>query len=116
MSDYYRVELELKAVDGALIPWDVLKAPDAFFAGGAPYLSDIVKSSPQRLPAAPELDSVIELEAMIQNCRIAYGGLFKAWSEIHGESDASKVQLFDEVMADEPSERLLKNGVLMLQV
>ena len=115
MSDYYRVELELKAVDGALIPWDVLKAPDAFFSGGAPYLSDLIGSAPERLPAAPELDSVIELEAMIQNCRIAYGGLFKAWSEIHGDSVAAKLQLFDEVMADEPSERLLKNGVLMLQ-
>lgn len=115
VSDYYRVELELKAVDGALIPWDVLKAPDAFFAGGAPYLSDLVGLAPERLPAAPELDSVIELEAMIQNCRIAYGGLFKAWSEIHGDSVAAKVQLFDEVMSDEPSERLLKNGVLMLQ-
>jgi hypothetical protein len=51
---------------------------------------------------------------MIQNCRIAYGGLFKAWSAIHGDSDAAKLQLFDEVMADVPSDRLLKNGVLLL--
>ncbi len=115
MADYYRVELELKAVDGAVIPWDVLTAPDAFFAGGAPYLSDLIGSAPERLPVAPELDSVVELEAMIQNCRIAYGGLFKAWSAIHGDSDAAKVRLFDEVMADVPSDRLLKNGVLMLQ-
>jgi Putative phage replication protein RstA len=115
VADYYRVELELKAVDGAVIPWDVLTAPDAFFAGGAPYLSDLIGSAPERLPVAPELDSVVELESMIQNCRIAYGGLFKAWSAIHGDSDAAKVQLFDEVMADVPSDRLLKNGVLLLQ-
>lgn len=114
VADYYRIELEMKAGDGVLIPWDVLKAPDAFFAGGAPYLSDLIGSAPERLPVAPELDSVVELEAMIQNCRIAYGGLFRAWAQIHGDSDAAKVHLFNEVVADEPSERLLKNGVLML--
>lgn len=114
VADYYRVELELKAKDGMVIPWETLTNPDIYFAGGAPYLASLVDAAPQRIQSAPEVEARVQLEGLIQHCRTAYGGLFRAWALMHGDSAECKQQLFDELAADMPSERLIKNGVLLL--
>ena len=52
-ADYYRLEVELKAVDGFFIPLDILTNPDSFFSGAAPYFESLVESAPSRLVQPP---------------------------------------------------------------
>lgn len=116
-SDYYRLEVELKAVDGFLIPLDILTNPDSFFAGAAPYFESLVESAPSRLVQPPsDFLQVQTLQSSMQHCSRAYGGLLRSLLELYGDSVETKAMLFDALCSQNPSDRLVKAGCLSLPV
>ena len=116
-ADYYRVEVEFKAVDGLVVPWPVLADPDAYFAGAAPFCQQLVNVAPRRAQAVPSaLMPKAVLATSMEHCRTAYGGLLRALLELYGDTPEVKVRLFDELASNKPSERLIKEGVLTLSV
>ena len=79
VADYYRVEAEFKAVDGAVLPWTMLSDPDPYFAGAAPFCAGLVEVAPKRIPMMPsEFDAKVSLAASMEHCRTAYGGLLRS--------------------------------------
>lgn len=118
VADRYRVEVEFKAVDGLAVPWPVLVDSDAYFAGAAPFCASLVSVAPRR--AAQDFPSEFlpkaTLAMQMEHCRKAYGGLLRTLVELYGDTPEAKVRLFNELMGFSPSERLIKDGVLMLSV
>jgi phage replication initiation protein len=118
VADRYRVEVEFKAVDDAVVPWPILIDSDSYFAGAAPFCASLVGVAPRR--ASPDFPSEFEPKATLamsmEHCRIAYGGLLRTLVELYGDTPETKVRLFNELMGFSPSERLIKDGVLMLSV
>ena len=115
--DYYRLEVELKAVDRLFLPLDVLVNPDSYFSGAAPYFADLVSVAPSR-PLEPPTDvqQVQTVSSSMDHCARAYGGLFRALVELYGDDQATKAKLFDALCSDRPSDRLVKAGCLSLPV
>ena len=115
VADYYRVEVEFKAVDGAVLPWTMLSDPDPYFAGAAPFCAGLVEVAPKRIPMMPsEFDAKASLAASMEHCRTAYGGLLRSLLEIYGDTADVKARLFDELCGDKPSERLIKTGIYLV--
>ena len=116
-EDYYRLEVEFKAVDGFVIPLDILICPDSFFAGAAPYLETLVDSAPARLVQPPsDFIQVQTLQSSMQHCAKSYGGLLRALLELYGDTVETKARLFDALCSQNPSDRLVKAGCLSLPV
>lgn len=115
VADYYRVEAEFKAVDGAVLPWTMLSDPDPYFAGAAPFCASLVEVAPKRIQTMPsEFDAKASLAASMEHCRTAYGGLLRSLLEIYGDTADVKARLFDELSGDKPSERLIKTGIYLV--
>ena len=116
-ADYYRLEVELKAVDDVVIPWRILVDPDAFFAGAAPWFESLVDSAPIRTQGPPSCFYPRQtLESSMQHCARAYGGLLRSLLELYGDSVETKAMLFDALCSQNPSDRLVKAGCLSLPV
>lgn len=112
-SDFYRVEVELKAIDTVIVPWPCLTDSDSYFAGASIFCQQLVDVAPRRAQALPsQLKPKAVLASQIEHARRAVGGLFRALIEIHGNDMETKARLFDEFAADKPSERLIREGVL----
>ena len=117
VRDFYRVEVELKAVDKVVLPWPALIDRDAYFAGTAPYCQQLVDAAPRLIRSIPsDFDEKATLYSSIQNCKIAYGGMFKALLSLYGDSPEAKAQILDFVLGDSVSKRLKESGVLLLDV
>lgn len=118
VADRYRVEVEFKAVDDAVVPWPILFDSDAYFAGSAPFCASLVDAAPRRVaPAFPsEFLPKATLAMSMEHCRVAYGGLLRTIVQMYGNTPEAKVRLFDELTGVNPSTRLIKEGVLMLSV
>lgn len=115
--DYYRLEVELKAVDDVVIPWRILVDPDAFFAGAAPWFETLVDAAPIRTQGPPSCFYPRQtLESSMQHCARAYGGLLRSLLELYGDSIETKAMLFDALCSQNPSDRLVKAGCLSLPV
>lgn len=116
-ADYYRLEVELKAVDGFFIPLDILTNPDSFFAGAAPYFESLVESAPSRLVQPPsDFLKVQTLQSSMQHCSRAYGGLLRSLLELYGDSVESRVLIFDALCSQNPADSLVRAGCLSLPV
>lgn len=116
-ADYYRLEVELKAVDGFLIPLDILTNPDSFFAGAAPYFESLVESAPSRLVQPPsDFLKVQTLQSSMLHCSRAYGGLLRSLLELYGDSVESRVLIFDALCSQNPADSLVRAGCLSLPV
>ena len=112
-DDYYRVEVEFKATDDTVIPWPALTDSDAYFAGAAPFCERLVNVAPRRANPVPSaLEPKAVLASQMEHARRAYGGLFRTLTEIYGNDEATKARLFDELSLNEPSDRLIREGVL----
>jgi len=117
VRDYYRVEAELKAVDGVVLPWPCLVDRDAYFAGAAPFCADLVEVAPRRVYSLPsEFDKKASLTAAVLNCKQSYGGTLNALLQLYGDSMEAKAKIFDMVVGDSISKRLKEEGVLWLDV
>ena len=109
-ADYYRLEVELKAVDGFFIPLDILTNPDSFFAGAAPYFESLVESAPSRLVQPPsDFLQVQTLQSSMEHCSRAYGGLLRSLLELYGDTVETKARLFDALCSQT---RLILSSVL----
>ena len=116
-EDYYRLEVELKAVDDVVIPWSILVDPDAFFAGAAPWLETLVDAAPIRTQGPPSSFMQSQtLQSSMQHCAKSYGGLLRALLELYGDTVETKARLFDALCSQNPSDRLVKAGCLSLPV
>lgn len=112
-EDYYRVEVEFKAVDDMVIPWPAVTDSDSYFAGAAPFCQELVGVAPRRAQSLPsELEPKAILAAQMEHARRAYGGLFRTLLQIYGDDQETKAKLFDELSLDKPSDRLIREGVL----
>lgn len=115
--DYYRLEVELKAVDDVVIPWRILVDPDAFFAGSAPWFETLVDAAPIRTQGPPSSFMQSQtLQSSMQHCAKSYGGLLRALLELYGDTVETKARLFDALCSQNPSDRLVKAGCLSLPV
>lgn len=120
-KDYYRIEVELKDSDGVVVPTRILREPDSFFAGAAPWFETLLDAAPVRTVAPPsDFNAVQLIDSSILHCKRAYGGLFNVLLnrfKREGESiEVTKARVFDALCSDEPSARLVSAGCLSLPV
>lgn len=106
----YRVEVELKAKDDKVVPWDAVVNPDAYFAGAYPFCAELLPgvqaSKVQTMPAeAPRR----ALAASLDNCRRSYGGILRA-ALLAYAGDVDRVMSI--VTSETPSDALVAAGVL----
>ena len=117
VRDFYRVEVELKAVDGVVLPWPCLVERDAYFAGSAPFCASLVDSAPRRIYSLPsDFDKKANLFSAVLNCKQSYGGALNALLQLYGDSMEAKAKIFDMVVGDNVSKRLKEEGVLWLDL
>lgn len=117
VRNFYRVEAELKAVDGAVLPWTSLVDRDAYFAGSAPFCASLVDAAPRRVYSLPsDFDKKATLVSAMLNCKQSYGGTLNALLQLYGDSMEAKAKIFDMVVGDAVSKRLKEEGVLWLEV
>lgn len=112
VQDVYRVELELKNVD-KFIPWTVIQRRDEVFAGSYPFCAKLLPDAPhwvmQELPSFKPRAALLEA---LGNAFRSYGGTWKAAHLAYGGDDVALLRLAKEMLASEPSRRLVESGVL----
>ena len=111
VADLYRVEVEFKDVDKVL-PWPMLTDRDAYFAGANPFCASLLPGAPiRKAQGLPDFGGKLALRVQVEHARRAYGALIRTLYEVHG-GDADKV--LGMLMADKPSEKLVRAGVLTM--
>ena len=110
IADWYRLELELKGKHQPL-PDDLIENRDQYFAGAYPYLQSVIDVEPEVLKLSRDKQPQRCLESMLETMRAQYGNtLFTALVAYHG--DIGKV--WDKIIGSKHNERLLEEGVLMV--
>lgn len=111
-QDVYRVELELKDVD-KYIPFTAIGRRDDVFAGAYPFCAELLPGAAhwvmQELPSFKPRAGLLK---SLENAFLSYGGIIKAAHLAYGGDDAALLAVARMVMANEPSRRLVDNGVL----
>lgn len=111
-ADLYRVELELKDVD-KYIPWSAIGRRDEVFAGSYPFCAALLPDAPHFvMHEIPSFKPRAALLEALGNAFRSYGGTWKAAHIAYGGTDAALLALAREMLADEPSPRLVDAGVL----
>lgn len=114
-SKVYRVELELKDVD-KYIPWTVISRRDDVFAGAYPFCAELLPNAAHWVMSElPSFNAKSSLLKALFNARVSYGGALKAAHLAYGGDDAAALSIIKYVMADEPSNRLVDDGVLTVE-
>lgn len=109
IEDIYRVELELKDVDRD-VPWSAIGRRDEVFAGAYPFCANLLPGVPHfRLKSLPDLKPQFTLDAALNHCRVAYGGILRAALMAH---DGNIQEVMSRVLAESPSQALIDAGVL----
>lgn len=112
VQDVYRVELELKNVD-KYIPWAALGRRDEVFAGAYPFCAELLPEAPHwvmhELPSFKPRAALLE---SLANAFRSYGGTWKAAHLAYGGDDDALLRLAREMLASQPSRRLVESGVL----
>ena len=115
VEDVYRVELELKNVD-KYIPWTVIGRRDDVFAGAYPFCAELLPEAPhwvmQQLPSFKPRAALLEA---LGNAFRSYGATWKAAHIAYGGTDEALLALAREMLASEPSPRLVDAGVLTVE-
>ena len=112
IQDLYRVELELKDVD-KYIPWTVIGKRDEVFASAYPFCADLLPGVGHFVMyELPSFNPQASLITAMSNAYRAYGGVWKAAHLAYGNDDAALLRMAREMLAPEPSQRLLDSGVL----
>ena len=111
VADLYRVEVEFKDVDKVL-PWPMLVDRDPYFSGANPFCASLLPSAPVRkIQGLPDFAGKLALSVQVEHARRAYGSLIRTLYEVHGGNAQS---VLDLLMADRPSEKLVRSGVLTM--
>lgn len=109
VEDVYRVEVEFKATDDKVLPWTVISARDEYFAGAYPFCAALLPGAPERrVQSMPDFGARMELLAQLENVRRSYGRILRTAAMAFGSEQA----VFDIVMSDAPSDRMVAAGVL----
>ena len=114
ITNIYRTEVEFKAVDDAIIGWDILeKSRDSYFVGAYPFCSELLPGvDAKRIQCDfPEQKTKLALMEQAAHCKRAYGGLLAALMEVY-KDPAEVVAL---LTASEPSQMLVEAGIYMLK-
>jgi DNA relaxase NicK len=111
VEDIYRCEVELKAVNTD-IPWEVIERRDQYFAGSYPFCSDILPNvGCDILKRRPERETLLSLEAALENCRIQYGPtIYTALMAYRGDMTA----VWDKIIGKHHNQALVEAGVLLV--
>jgi phage replication initiation protein len=111
VEDIYRVELELKAVEGPL-PIDLIDKRDQYFAGSYPYLQTVLDVKPEVFIQSREKAPQNSLAGMLANIRQQYGStLFTALMAHQGDIGA----VWDKIVGHKHNADLLASGVLLVE-
>lgn len=111
VADLYRVEVEFKDVDKVLA-WAMLTDRDAYFAGANPFCASLLPGAPiRRAQGLPDFGGKLALRVQTEHARRAYGTLIRTLYEVHGGNAQA---VLDLLMADKPSEKLVRAGVLTM--
>lgn len=114
-ADLYRVELELKDVD-KYIPWSAISGRDEIFAGAYPFCASLLPDAPHRfMQEMPSFKPRAALLEALGNAFRSYGGTWKAAHIAYGGTDEALLALAREMLASEPSPRLVDAGVLTVE-
>lgn len=109
IDQIYRVELELKP-ETKVIAWSAIGQRDEVFAGSYPFCADLLPGVAHvKLNPFPDLNPVLDLEASLDHCRTAYGGIIRAAILAHG-GNVEKV--LERISSMTPSRALIEAGVL----
>lgn len=115
IDKYVRLEVEFKPKDGFIVPWTALTQRDSFFAGVGPYLASMVDASPVRIQGMPSaLTAQLSMYASMEHARIGYGKVIKTRLMQLGDTLENRLKIFDELVSDEPSPRLVALGILSI--
>lgn len=110
VGDIYRLELELKAKQGAL-PVDLIDKRDQYFAGAYPYLQTVIDVRPEVFVQTRDKAPQSDLAAMLANVRHQYGStLFTALMAYQGDIGA----VWDKIVGHKHNADLLATGVLLV--
>lgn len=112
LADIYRCEVEFQA-DTRPVPWDCIFRRDQYYAGAYPFCAELLPQvEPDLLAGRPERMARLELQAALANIRQQYGStLFTALTAYQGDIGA----VWERIVGDRHSERLLEAGVLMFE-
>jgi DNA relaxase NicK len=109
VEDVYRVEVEFKATDEKVVPWTIFTERDDYFAGAYPFCAALLPGAPEkRVQSMPDFGARMELLSQLENLRRSYGRILRTAAMAFGSEQA----VFEIVMADAPSDRLIAAGVL----
>lgn len=112
VRDLYRVEVEFKDVD-TVLPWPMLTDGDSFFAGANPFCASLLpEARERRMYAMPDFGGKVALQVQVEHARKAYGALVRTLMQVHANDAELVVQM---LMAEKPSERLIRAGVLTIE-
>jgi len=115
IDNYVRLEAEFKAVDAFIVPWTALIDRDTYFAGIGPYFQAMVEVAPVRLQSMPAfLAPQLTMHSVLEHCRIAYGKALKTRLMQVGDTVENRLILLNELVSDQPSERLVSLGILSI--
>ena len=91
---------------------------DSYFSGSAPFalLSLKLRQSEWGNHFQVSFCQKPLFACLMEHCRISYGGMLRAAIAIYGDTPETKIRLFNEIVGEEPSARLVREGVLMLTV
>lgn len=109
VDQIYRVEVEFKA-STSIIPFNVFTLRDEFFAGAYPFCASVLPNVPHRvIQKMPDFKPRAKLEAMLANCKLAYGSMIFTAMHVYG-GDAEKVLRM--IMGTSHAKGLVEAGVL----
>lgn len=101
VEDLYRLEVEFKAVDGAMLPLDLVSDRDHYFAGAYPYLAKIlggIEGRPFRIHRRHTVH--VDLERALAACQRTYGPALFAALNVHGSKEAVWARIVGDQMTD----------------
>jgi len=111
ISDHYRCELELKAVN-TVIPWSAISNRDEHFSGAYPFFADLLPGlAGTKCIRNPQKDIQADLAIQLENARKQFGPtLYTALKAYHGDMTA----VWDKVVGNHHSQALLEAGVMLV--
>lgn len=107
VEDLYRFEVEFKAVDGMVLPLDLVRERDSYFAGAFPYLAEVLPvegSRPYRIPRQHTVHA--DLERTLASCQRMFGPALLAARNVYGGAEA----VWPLIVGDELTDRWIAAG------
>lgn len=108
VEDLYRLEVEFKAVDGIVLPVDLVRERDHYFAGAFPYLATLLQvegARPYRVPRKHLVHA--ELDKALASCQRMFGPALRAAYDVHGGNLGA---IWEQIVGDQITDRWIAAG------